>query len=164
MTSSRPSSSAIEAERNLNGAKFIDPNTLADLDIEIAAKGLFNKYHQRIWNAWLALELASTAIDKVTSHNLLANNGKLKEIGGDADIACLIRYYPTSAHARDYAHIAKENAQRGQFSGASYRLIQAGQNEAIEKIFQGIIGYLRAPPTDKKHLLVFLKTPFPGRT
>jgi replicative DNA helicase len=67
MTSSRPSSSAIEAERTLIGSKFIDPNTLADLDIEITAKGLFNKYHQWIWNAWIALELASAAIDKITS-------------------------------------------------------------------------------------------------
>ena len=112
MTRSRPVSSAIEAERNLICAKFIDPNRLADLDIEIAAKGLFNKYHQWIWNAWLALELASATIDKIISHNLLANNGKPKEIGGGADIACLKRYYPTSAHAGDYAHIAKANARR----------------------------------------------------
>lgn len=83
MTSSRPSSSAIEAERTLIGSKFIDPNTLADLDIEITAKGLFNKYHQWIWNAWLALELASAAIDKaprITCWRIAENSKKLVAI------------------------------------------------------------------------------------
>jgi len=110
MPHSAPPPNSPEVEESLVGAVLIDPECLREIDLE--PDEFYIERNRWIYAACRDLRSTGSNIDFITVVEHLKELGKLGEVGGPARISSLINNCPTSMHAKDYAAIVREDAQR----------------------------------------------------
>ncbi len=114
---------AIEAERGVLGSLLIDKDALLKVADLLAAENFYDPRHVLIFAAALELFQSHAPIDLLTVSQKLADQKKLKNVGGRAYLAELTEEVPTSSHIFEYARIVKQKA-------TLRKLLQSGQEIA----------------------------------
>lgn len=119
----------VNAEQALLGSVLIDPASLpAVRQIVEAIPGghvaaFWEQRHQTIWKALTDLTDEGQPVDIITLPDRLGNH--LADIGGDAYIIQLVNVVPSAIHARAYAELLAEYANRRAILDAGLRLAGA---------------------------------------
>jgi replicative DNA helicase len=100
----------LDAERSVLGAILLRNDTFNQAAEFIDADDFYRDAHGRIFNAMVALNERSDAIDLITLKEALARAGELDAVGGPAYIARLVDGVPRAANVEYYAKIIKEKA------------------------------------------------------
>jgi replicative DNA helicase len=100
----------LDAERSVLGAILLRNDTFNQAAEVIDADDFFRDAHRRIFNAMVALNERSDAIDLITLKETLARAGELDEVGGPAYIARLVDGVPRATNVEYYAKIIKEKS------------------------------------------------------
>ncbi|MHB1642153.1 MAG: replicative DNA helicase [Acidithiobacillus sp.] len=101
---------ALEAEQRVIGALLIDPDALDAISDLLMATDFFDRRHQQIFQAIMALAEALQPIDTVTVCEWLNNQGRLADIGGMQYPVNLANEATSSASIRAYAQIVRDKA------------------------------------------------------
>ena len=116
----RPQPQALEVERAVLGAMFID-NTAISRVIEVLGDetAFYHTANRRVYAAVLALSERGLPVDEVTVVEELKRRGQFEDVGGYAYVAGLGGEMATSANAEYHARIVLERAQRRRLIDAS---------------------------------------------
>ena len=120
----RPHPQALEVERAVLGAMFID-NAAISRVIEVLGdeKAFYHSANRRVYAAVLALYERGLPVDEVTVAEELKRRGQFEDVGGYAYVAGLGGEMATGANAEYHARIVLERAQRRRLIDASTQTI-----------------------------------------
>ena len=120
----RPQPQALEVERAVLGAMFID-NTAISRVIEVLGDetAFYHSANRRVYAAVLSLSERGLPVDEVTVAEELKRRGQFEDVGGYAYVAGLGGEMATSANAEYHARIVLERAQRRRLIDASTQTI-----------------------------------------
>jgi replicative DNA helicase len=119
----------LEAEKAILGAILLHPPALFEAQSFLSTKDFYPEAHQLIYEAFLELQKAETAIDPLTVKNELQRTGRLEKCGGAAYVVSLTDGIPSGSMAvPHYASIVRENSARR-------RLIQLC-SESMERAYR----------------------------
>jgi len=107
-----PLPSNVQAEEALLGSVLIDPSLIWEIAALVEPNDFYIHRNRFIWMAMLVLTEKKITVDYVTLCQELDKRGTLSEIGGGSYLAGLVNAVPTSLHAKDYASIVREMADR----------------------------------------------------
>ena len=102
----------LEAEAALLGAILLNPQAIAEVDDILRYPDFFDKRHEHIYQAALAVYRTGKDIDIITLGSSLKDHGKFKSIGGNEYLNKLINTVPTAAHIKSYAELIINKARR----------------------------------------------------
>ncbi|HEX5192174.1 MAG TPA: replicative DNA helicase [Solirubrobacteraceae bacterium] len=174
----------LEAERSVLGAVLIDDRHLNTLLVEeqLRPEHFYREQHGLVFAAMVELYNASRKIDHLTVAEVLRQNGKLDQVGGEEAVEQLAGWVPAAGHAREYGEIVHDNAKLRDLLTASYEiqasvlsrdapardLVEAAERSVLEvatddrqKKVRSIHEILDAE-TDKLHRLSTSKTSLTG--
>jgi replicative DNA helicase len=174
----------LEAERSVLGAVLIDDRHLNTLLVEeqLRPDHFYREQHGLVFGAMIALYERNGKIDHLTIAELLRQNGKLDQVGGEEAIEQLAGWVPAAGHAREYGEIVHDNAKLRDLLTASYEiqasvmgrdapardLVEAAERAVLEvatderqKKIRSIHDILDTE-TDKLHRLSISKTSLTG--
>ncbi len=125
-----------EAEEALIGAVLINHEVYLGVSQFLSADDFFLMRHQWIWEAFNKLSETRDPFDIVTVTEMLSNQGRLEEIGGQAYLTSLINRAPNAFHAESYAHIIEQNAIRRRMLNAANEIAQLAyrQSQSIDTV------------------------------
>ena len=114
----------LEAERSVLGAVLIDDRHLNTLLVEeqLRPEHFYREQHGLVFAAMVELYNASRKIDHLTVAEVLRQNGKLDQIGGEEAVEQLAGWVPAAGHAREYGAIVHDNAKLRDLLTASYEI------------------------------------------
>ncbi|MDE3257456.1 MAG: replicative DNA helicase [Gemmatimonadota bacterium] len=129
----RPQPQALEVERAVLGAMFID-NAAISRVIEVLGDetAFYHTSNRRVYAAVLALSERGLPVDEVTVAEELKRRGQFEDVGGYAYVAGLGGEMATGANAEFHARIVLERAQRRRLIDASTQTIAECYDEAEE--------------------------------
>ncbi|MDE2888069.1 MAG: replicative DNA helicase [Gemmatimonadota bacterium] len=129
----RPQPQALEVERAVLGAMFID-NAAISRVIEVLGDetAFYHTANRRVYAAVLALTERGLPVDEVTVAEELKRRGQFEDVGGYAFVASLGGEMATGANAEFHARIVLERAQRRRLIDASTQTIAECYDEAEE--------------------------------
>lgn len=132
-TVDRPQPQALEVERAVLGAMFID-NAAISRVIEVLGDetAFYHTANRRVYAAVLALTERGMPVDEVTVAEELKRRGQFEDVGGYAYVASLGGEMATGANAEFHARIVLERAQRRRLIDASTQTIAECYDEAVE--------------------------------
>jgi replicative DNA helicase len=174
----------LEAERSVLGAVLIDDRHLNTLLVEeqLRADHFYREQHWLVFAAMIELYNGNRKIDHLTVAEVLRENGKLDQVGGEEAVEQLAGWVPAAGHAREYGEIVHDNAKLRALLTASYEiqasvlsrdapardLVEAAERSVLEvatderqKKIRSIHDILDAE-TDKLHRLSTSKTSLTG--
>ncbi|MCE2439354.1 MAG: replicative DNA helicase [Candidatus Latescibacteria bacterium] len=127
----RPRPQALEVERAVLGAMFID-NAAVSRVIEVLGDetAFYHTANRRVYAAVLALTERGLPVDEVTVAEELKRRGQFEDVGGYPYVASLGGEMATSANAEYHARIVLERAQRRRLIDASTQTIAECYDEA----------------------------------
>lgn len=100
---------SVEAEQGVIGSMLVDAkNTIPFVLEKIMLEDFYVPAHQILFTAINEMYENGKTIDLITFTQHLRDNDKLDEIGGDAFVAHLITFVPTSANVKYYVEIVKD--------------------------------------------------------
>ncbi len=99
-----------DAERSVLGAALLDGDVLTDIMTLVKSEDFYTTAHQKIYEACGRLFNMGKRVDAVLIKEELARTGDLEKVGGEAYLAQLVEYVPSSAGAEEYAKIVSEKA------------------------------------------------------
>ena len=102
----------LEAEAALLGAILLNPQAIAEVDDILRYPDFFDKRHEHIYQAALAVYQTGKDIDIITLGSALKDHGKFKSVGGNEYLNQLINTVPTAAHIKSYAELIINKARR----------------------------------------------------
>ena len=102
----------LEAEACLLGAILLDPLAIAEVEDLIKTYDFFEKKHEHIYKAALAVYKRGKDLDIVTVGSALKDAKVFKEVGGNDYLSQLINTVPTASHIKSYAEIIVEKSRR----------------------------------------------------
>lgn len=111
----------IDIEQALLGAVLVDNFHLARVTGTLKAADFYDPFHQRMWEAALAMHGKEQAVTPLTLFAALFDDPGWSEVGGRGYLASLARGAPAMANTPDYARILSELAMRR-------ALIRAGED------------------------------------
>ena len=120
----------IEAEASLLGAILIDNDAIVKIADTIHPIDFFDKRHQRIYEAIVALYERRQSIDILTLADQLKNNGMLDLVGGPSYLTELTNFVPTASHVEQYADIVAQKSLRRRLIQASQDIVGLGYDES----------------------------------
>ena len=100
----------IEAEESVIGSLLIDEEALPKVTGTIRAEDFYSAENRLCFEACTELFDRREAINQVSVADMLANRGRLEEVGGTPYIAHLVRTVPTSVHVEYYADIVQRTS------------------------------------------------------
>jgi replicative DNA helicase len=114
----------LEAERSVLGAVLIDDRHLNTLIVEeqLRAEHFYREQHGLVFAAMISLSEGNRKIDHLTVAEVLRQNGKLDQVGGEEAIEQLAGWVPAAGHAREYGSIVHDNAKLRDLLTASYEI------------------------------------------
>jgi replicative DNA helicase len=174
----------LEAERSVLGAVLIDDRHLNTLLVEeqLRPQHFYREQHGLVFAAMVELYEVNRKIDHLTVAEVLRQNGKLDQVGGEEAVEQLAGWVPAAGHAREYGEIVHDNAKLRDLLTASYEiqasvlsrdapardLVEAAERSVLEvatddrqKKVRSIHEILQAE-TDKLHRLSTSKTSLTG--
>jgi replicative DNA helicase len=174
----------LEAERSVLGAVLIDDRHLNTLLVEeqLRPEHFYREQHGLVFGAMKALYEHDRKIDHLTVAEILRQDGKLDQVGGEEAIEQLAGWVPAAGHAREYGEIVHDNAKLRALLTASYEiqasvlgrdapareLVEAAERSVLEvatderqKKIRSIHDILDTE-TDKLHRLSISKTSLTG--
>jgi replicative DNA helicase len=174
----------LEAERSVLGAVLIDDRHLNTLLVEeqLRAEHFYREQHGLVFAAMIELYNGNRKIDHLTVAEVLRQNAKLDQVGGEEAVEQLAGWVPAAGHAREYGQIVHDNAKLRDLLLASYEiqasvlardapardLVEAAERSVLEvatddrqKKIRSIHEILDAE-TDKLHRLSTSKTSLTG--
>jgi replicative DNA helicase len=174
----------LEAERSVLGAVLIDDRHLNTLLVEeqLRPEHFYREQHGLVFAAMIELYNVNRKIDHLTVAEVLRQNGKLDQVGGEETVEQLAGWVPAAGHAREYGAIVHDNAKLRDLLTASYEiqasvlsrdapardLVEAAERSVLEvatddrqKKIRSIHEILDAE-TDKLHRLSTSKTSLTG--
>jgi replicative DNA helicase len=174
----------LEAERSVLGAVLIDDRHLNTLLVEeqLRPAHFYREQHGLVFGAMIELYELNRKIDHLTIAEVLRQNGKLDQVGGEEAIEQLAGWVPAAGHAREYGEIVHDNAKLRDLLTASYEiqasvlgrdapardLVEAAERAVLEvatderqKKIRSIHDILDTE-TDKLHRLSISKTSLTG--
>jgi len=132
-------------ERAVLCACLIDPNGLTKVVDILGERSFYERRHQLIWDAMLALFQQHSPVDILTVAERLERDGKLEAAGGEFYLAQLSSEIATSAHAEHYARMVQERASlrelilsASDWSERAYELTEASKllDDAMSKLYE----------------------------
>lgn len=120
----------IEAEASLLGAILIDNDAIVKIADSVKPNDFFDKRHQRIYEAVIALYERRQSIDVLTLADQLKNTGMLDLIGGPGYLTELTNFVPTASHVEQYADIVAQKSLRRRLIQASQDIVGLGFDES----------------------------------
>lgn len=120
-----------EAERSALGAVMLSKEALLDVSEEVKAEDFYNKNHQEIFEAIMALYRENSAVDMLTVCEELNKRKALEMVGGRAYIASLTAGVPSTVNAGEYAKIVSEKAMMRSLIGASESITAQGYEDKM---------------------------------
>jgi replicative DNA helicase len=114
----------LEAERSVLGAVLIDDRHLNTLLVEeqLRPEHFYREQHGLVFAAMVELYNGNRQIDHLTVAEVLRQNGKLDQVGGEETVEQLAGWVPAAGHAREYGQIVHDNAKLRDLLTASYEI------------------------------------------
>jgi replicative DNA helicase len=114
----------LEAERSVLGAVLIDDRHLNTLLVEeqLRPEHFYREQHGLVFAAMIELYNVNRKIDHLTVAEVLRQNGKLDQVGGEEAVEQLAGWVPAAGHAREYGAIVHDNAKLRDLLTASYEI------------------------------------------
>lgn len=99
-----------EAEKGVLGSILLDASRVMDLCLGegLIPESFYFDAHRRLYDEFVALQRAGTAIDLLTTVEHLRRVGRLDALGGTAFLEALVDATPTAAHAEYYIDIVRQ--------------------------------------------------------
>lgn len=111
---------SLEAEQSVIGSILKD-NSILD-DLELTEKEFYTRVHKLIFAAIQSLFNSGSPVDLLTLTNKLEEQKQLEDAGGFIYIAESIKNTPSSANAKQYAKIVRENYIKREILSASFSI------------------------------------------
>lgn len=135
-----------EAEKSLLGALLLDREAINRVVDFLKADDFYNRNHQLIYEAALALFERRENIDLLTLANKLREMNSLDQVGGVGYLSSLANSVPTAAHIATYGRIVQRKKTLRNLLDAANHIINLGHreeedvetllDEAEQKLFQ----------------------------
>lgn len=135
-----------EAEKSLLGALLLDREAINRVVDFLKPEDFYNRNHQLIYEAALALFERRENIDLLTLANKLRDMNSLEQIGGVGYLSSLANAVPTAAHVATYGRIVQRKKTLRNLLDAANHIINLGHreeddvetllDEAEQKLFQ----------------------------
>lgn len=127
-----------DAEASVLGALLIDADKIPKVRDIVQPKDFFERRHQLIYQAMLAIVKRNEPLDVLTLSDSLQRTGYLDVVGGPAYLTELTNYVPTAAHATRYAKIVAEDSGKRQIVKAAQDIAVAGTSGTLEEALDKI--------------------------
>lgn len=108
MSESRLPPQSLDAESSVISAILIDPDAIVKVADILVPESFYDKNHQAIYEAMMALYTKNQPIDVVTLTEYLRKHKKLSAIGGAAKLAELSSVVSTAANVVHYANLVAD--------------------------------------------------------
>ncbi|WP_438864274.1 replicative DNA helicase [Neptunicella sp.] len=119
---------SIEAEQSVLGSMLIAPSSWDKVAEIVIEEDFYNRAHQTIYRAIIALLSDNQPVDVITVSQQLENSDELEEAGGFSYLGELAKNTPSSANVEAYARIIKERAITRELIGVSNEIADASYN------------------------------------
>lgn len=119
---------SIEAEQSVLGSMLIAPDTWDKVAETVVADDFYNRSHQIIYKAIIALLEASQPVDLITVSEALEHKNELEDVGGFAYLGELAKNTPSAANVVAYAEIIKERAITRELIGVANDIAETSFN------------------------------------
>lgn len=126
-----------EAEEALIGAVLINQELYLEVAQFLKAEDFFIVRNQWIWEAFHKLsENRPSIIDLLTVTEVLQNQSRLEEVGGQAYLLSLVNRAPNAFHAVSYGRIIEQNAIRRRMLDAANEIARLAykQDQSIDTV------------------------------
>lgn len=123
----------LTAEKALLGALCIDSDYVDAAAAIVAPRDFFEKRHETIFSAILALSEANETVDIVTLTNRLVETGQLEAVGGRAYLVELQEDIYSAANCERYAEIIQEKSLLRKLMRTSAEIYQRSQSSSDPK-------------------------------
>lgn len=120
----------IEAEISLLGSVLLESSIMDRVADIITPEDFYKREHQAIFEGMLALFSKQKPIDILSVANLLKEQGRLDDVGGNAYLASLANSVPTASSAPYYAEIVRKKRILRELISVSHEITQLGYNES----------------------------------
>ena len=119
----------IDAEKSLLGSILIDREAVNKVADYLKAPDFYQRGHQLIYEAVMALFDRREPIDLLNLSNKLEEMGVLEQVGGLAYLTSLAGSVPTSAHVSSYAKIVQKKKMLRDMIDAAHHIIGLSSND-----------------------------------
>ncbi|WP_416307733.1 replicative DNA helicase [Neptunicella sp. SCSIO 80796] len=119
---------SIEAEQSVLGSMLIAPDSWDKVAEIVIEEDFYNRSHQTIYRAIIALLSENLPVDVITVSQQLENADELEEAGGFAYLGELAKNTPSSANVEAYARIIKERAITRELIGVANDIAETSYN------------------------------------
>ncbi len=126
----------IEAEKSTLGSMLLDKESINKVADFLRPEDFYNRSHQIIYGAVLALFEKREPIDLLSLSNKLQELGQLDAVGGAGYLTSLINSVPTSSHIFHYGKIVERKKILRDLIDSAHHIIGLGyqEDEDIENI------------------------------
>lgn len=122
-----------DAEASVLGAILIDTSKIPQLKEKLDATDFYERRHQVIYKAMMALHGRGEPIDVLTLCDSLSKTGYLEEVGGPAYLTELTNYVPTAANVLTYAKLVSEYSAKRKIVKAAQEIVKSGETGTLEE-------------------------------
>ncbi len=124
---------SLEAERCLLGSILLQPDVLDDVCDIISAADFYGKRHEIMFKRLTELyNGGQREVDAAILGDALSAHGEFAEAGGFEYLYEILATVPHSAHARHYAEIVVEKAERRRLIAAATEQVESAFDESLE--------------------------------
>lgn len=121
-----------QAERNVLGCALESPDAMDIAAGMLRADDFYIAAHSTIFAAMIGLREAGTVVDLVTVCEALKREGRLRDVGGQADVSALTTDIGSSFHIAHYAEIVLRAAHQRRLADLWQRHALLGYDETAE--------------------------------
>lgn len=118
-----------EAEEAVLGSVLINPESYHEISEILRPDDFYVIRNQWIFEVFIRLFEKRMPIDILTVSEMLQEQNRLTEIGGQAYLLALVNQTPTSLHAEAYAHIVEQNAIRRRMLASANEMAKLAYNQ-----------------------------------
>ncbi len=123
---------SIEAEREVLGAVFVDPNAMDALSESLRSEDFYLERHQLLYTVLTDLHERAVAIDPVTVQQALKDRGLYEKIGGVRALSELLDRSGSVSNLEHYCEIVRQKAVLRRMVEAARRIETAGLQEVAD--------------------------------
>lgn len=116
-----------EAEKSLLGALMLQPSLWDRVESQLVLDDFYVSKHAYIFAAIVALHKKNQAVDMLTVIEMLKNQQKLDDAGGDMYVLNIVDQAPSAANVFEYAKIIRDKAL--------LRALQAKATDIVDSVF-----------------------------
>lgn len=123
---------SIEAEEAVLGSMLVNPEVISSLEDFLQGRDFWEKKHEWIWEAILAVHHRGDNVDYLTVVEELRSRRQLEDAGGATYITYLINNTPSHIYAETYGRIVERAALRRRLMDAAGAIAQMAREENAE--------------------------------